>query len=73
MVKISIVFKGRQMAHQEFGPKRLTEIMALVEGLGEQDRQARFEGRRYVTFIKPTKKGKAESGSQKVEEQTEKK
>ncbi len=56
MVKISIVFKGRQMAHQEFGPKRLTEIMSLLEGLGEQDRQARFEGRRYVTFIKPTKK-----------------
>lgn len=56
MVKISIVFKGRQMAHQEFGPKRLSEIMSLLEGLGEQERQARFEGRRYVTFVKPTKK-----------------
>lgn len=55
MVKISIVFKGRQMAHQEFGPKRLTEIMALLEGTGEQDRQARFEGRRYVTFVRPIK------------------
>ena len=68
MVKISIVFKGRQMAHQEFGPKRLTEIMSLLEGLGEQDRQARFEGRRYVTFIKPTK-AKQKKEEPKNEEQ----
>lgn len=58
MVKISIVFKGRQMAHQEFGPKKLTEIIGLLEGIGEQERQARFEGRRYVTFVKPAKKQK---------------
>jgi len=56
MVKISIVFKGRQMAHQEFGPKKLSEILALLEGLGKQERQARFEGRRYVTFVMPVKK-----------------
>ena len=71
MVKVSIVFKGRQMAHQEFGPKRLSEIMTHLEGIGEQDRQARFEGRRYVTFVKPTKKSKTEASNQKPEEQNQ--
>ncbi len=71
MVKVSIVFKGRQMAHQEFGPKRLSEIMTYLEGIGEQDRQARFEGRRYVTFVKPTKKSKTEASNQKPEEQNQ--
>lgn len=55
MVKISVVFKGRQMAHQEFGPKMLDKIMSNLEGLAEQERDARFEGRRYVTVVRPTK------------------
>lgn len=55
MVKISVVFKGRQMAHQEFGPKMLDKIMGNLEGLAEQERDARFEGRRYVTVVRPTK------------------
>ena len=55
MVKISVVFKGRQMAHQEFGPKMLSKIMGNLEGMAEQEREARFEGRRYVTVVRPTK------------------
>ena len=72
MVKISIVFKGRQMAHQEVGPQRLSEILNLLEGIGEQERQARFEGRRFVTFIRPSKK-KAEPEQNKAENQQEQK
>jgi len=54
-VKVSIVFKGRQMTHQEFGPKLLEKIMTDL-GLGAtQDRQARMEGRRYVTVIRGNK------------------
>ncbi len=55
LVKISIVFLGRQMAHQEFGPKLLNRIM---DALGEEislERQPKFEGRRYVTFVRLTK------------------
>lgn len=54
MVKISIVFTGRQMAHQEFGPKMHQRIMTILEGLARQEREPRFEGRRYVTMIKPS-------------------
>ncbi|MBI3283033.1 translation initiation factor IF-3 [Candidatus Curtissbacteria bacterium] len=72
LVKVSIVFLGRQMAHQEFGPKLLTRIMSTLEGIGEQEREARFEGRRYVTIVKPVKGAtrsetkNQKSGSQKV-------
>lgn len=55
MVKLSVVFKGRQMAHTEFGPKLLDRILATLAGIGEKDRDARWEGRRYVSILKPTK------------------
>lgn len=60
LVKITIVFKGRQMAHTEFGPKVLGEIMTRLEGKAEEERPARFEGRRYATIIKPAKHVKSE-------------
>ena len=43
------------MVHTEFGPKMLDKIMASLEGKAEQEREARFEGRRYVTVIRPAK------------------
>lgn len=55
LVKVSVVFKGRQMAHQEFGPKMLAKIMSSLEGIVKEERQARFEGRRYVTLIRTGK------------------
>jgi len=54
-VKISVVFKGRQMTHQEFGPKLLEKIMADLGPGAVQERQARMEGRRYVTVIRGNK------------------
>ena len=55
IVKISIVFKGRQMTHQEFGPRLLAKIMAELGEGAQQERQARMEGRRYVTVIRGAK------------------
>ena len=55
LVKISVVFTGRQMAHQEFGPKMIARVMLALETLAQQDRESRFEGRRYVTLVKPMK------------------
>lgn len=55
IVKISIVFKGRQMAHQEFGPKLLERLMTELDNQVTQERPARMEGRRYVTVIRGIK------------------
>lgn len=44
------------MAHTEFGPKLLEKIKVELAEIAEQDREARFEGRRYVTLLR-SKKG----------------
>ncbi len=55
LVKISIIFTGRQMAHTEFGPKLLERIMTELENTAQKEREEKFEGRRLVTILKPTK------------------
>lgn len=71
LVKISIVFKGRQMAHQEFGPKLLERIMSELAGLAEKDRPERMEGRRFVTVIKPVKGAQIKQESTEAETKNE--
>jgi len=56
LVKINIVFKGRQMAHTEFGPKLLDKILDLLEGTAVKEREPKFQGRRFATILKPSKK-----------------
>ena len=63
LVKISIIFRGRQITHQEFGHRLLTKIISSLEGIAEKDRPERWEGKRLVTIIRPAK------GSQKNIEQ----
>lgn len=55
LVKISIRFKGRQMAHTEFGPKLLSRILENLKGIAEKDRPEKFEGRQLVTIVRPAK------------------
>lgn len=55
LVKVSIIFTGRQMAHTEFGPKLLLRIMAELASVAEKEREEKFEGRRLVTTLKPVK------------------
>ena len=67
------------MAHTEFGPKLLKKILAELDENVEQQKEARFEGRRFVTIIKLNKAGQQnkevkeyetkneESSSQKIQ------
>ena len=62
LVKITIVFKGRQMTHTEFGPKLLEKIMSTFSEIAEKDRPETMMGRRLITIIKPIKKQKKGKG-----------
>lgn len=55
LVKITVVFKGRQMTHTEFGPKVLARIMAKLGTEAELDRTERMEGKRYTTVLRAAK------------------
>ena len=70
IVKISIHFKGRQMAHTEFGAKLFGRIMVLLEEYAEVDRDPKFEGRRFIGIIR-SKKGIAKQKTQEVKNETE--
>ncbi|MBI2327648.1 translation initiation factor IF-3 [Candidatus Curtissbacteria bacterium] len=59
LVKISIIFTGRQMAHQEFGPKLLQKIMTYLPD-AQVEKTGRFEGRRFVAVIKCVKVSKSQ-------------
>lgn len=57
-LKVAVVFKGREIAYQEFGRdilNRLTEVLADVAKI---DQQAHMEGRHMVMFFAPDKSKK---------------
>ncbi len=58
LVKITIKFKGRQMAHQEFGPKLLDKILTALDGFGEKERDFKQMGLQFSGVIKPVKTNK---------------
>ena len=55
-VKITLRFRGREMAHQELGTKLLKRIEADVVELGTVEQFPRMEGRQMVMLIAPKKK-----------------
>lgn len=44
------------MAHTEFGPKLLERILAKIGDIATKEKDARFEGRRFVTIVRSTKR-----------------
>ncbi|XID76081.1 translation initiation factor IF-3 [Alkanindiges sp. WGS2144] len=55
-VKITLRFRGREMAHQELGLKQLQKIEADVADFGVVEQQPKMEGRQMGMLIGPKKK-----------------
>jgi translation initiation factor IF-3 len=49
-VKITLRYRGREMAHQEIGTKLLDKVKADV---AEVEQDAKFEGRQVVMVLAP--------------------
>ena len=54
--KITLRFRGREMAHQEFGIHMLERIKADLEEVGQVEQFPKMEGRQLIMVIAPTKK-----------------
>jgi translation initiation factor IF-3 len=54
-VKVTLRFRGREMAHQNLGRELLERVAADVEGLGKVENMPRMEGRQMVMMIGPAK------------------
>lgn len=54
--KVTLRFRGREMAHQEFGLRQLERVKADLEELGQVEQMPKMEGRQMVMVIAPLKK-----------------
>jgi translation initiation factor IF-3 len=54
-VKVTLRFRGREMAHQELGAQLLDRVAADVEGHGAVEQRSKMEGRLMVMVIAPKK------------------
>lgn len=54
-VKVTLRFRGREMAHQELGLDLLKRVAADVEEIGKIENMPKLEGRQMVMMIAPTK------------------
>jgi translation initiation factor IF-3 len=52
-VKITLRYRGREMAHQEIGTKLLDKVKADVAQFAKVEQDARFEGRQVVMVLAP--------------------
>jgi translation initiation factor IF-3 len=55
-VKVTLRFRGREMAHQEFGMRQLERIRADIEAVGQVEQMPKMEGRQMIMIIAPAKK-----------------
>jgi translation initiation factor IF-3 len=54
--KVTIRFRGREMAHQEFGMRMLERVKTDLEELGQVEQMPKLEGRQMVMVVAPKKK-----------------
>ncbi|WP_210398198.1 translation initiation factor IF-3 [Motiliproteus sediminis] len=54
--KVSLRFRGREMAHQELGMQLMKRIEADLEEIGAVEQHPKMEGRQMIMVIAPKKK-----------------
>ena len=54
--KVTLRFRGREMAHQEFGLRQLERVKADLEELGQVEQMPKMEGRQMVMVLAPSRK-----------------
>ena len=55
--KVTLRFRGREMAHQEFGVRLLERVKADLDAVGLVEQFPKLEGRQMVMVLAPKKKG----------------
>ncbi|HRE19056.1 MAG TPA: translation initiation factor IF-3 [Rhodocyclaceae bacterium] len=55
-VKVTLRFRGREMAHQEFGMRQLERIKTDLDEVGAVEQMPKMEGRQMIMIIGPAKK-----------------
>ncbi|MDR0717227.1 MAG: translation initiation factor IF-3 [Azoarcus sp.] len=56
--KVTLRFRGREMAHQEFGLRQLERVKADLEDIGQVEQMPKMEGRQMIMIVAPARKGR---------------
>ncbi|EKS68066.1 translation initiation factor IF-3 [Caballeronia zhejiangensis] len=56
--KITLRFRGREMAHQEIGMRMLERLKSDLDEYGQVEQMPKMEGRQMIMVLAPKKKGK---------------
>ena len=54
-VKVTLRFRGREMAHQELGRDLLHRVADDIAEIGKVDNMPKMEGRQMIMIISPSK------------------
>jgi len=65
-VKASVVFRGRQMTHLEYGAELLEKFKEQLEDMASVERQPNMEGRSMIAIFAPDKKKIAAFGKARL-------
>lgn len=55
-VKVTLRFRGREMAHQDLGRELLHRVAGDVEGIGKVENMPKMEGRQMIMIVAPVGK-----------------
>ena len=66
-VKITIMFRGREMAHTEFGRDLIAKIIKDLESEASTEKPPKMEGRNLSAVLNPVKVKKTSSDADKNE------
>ena len=70
-VKVTLRFRGREMAHQEFGMRLLERVRDDLESFAVVEQFPKMEGRQMVMVLSPKKKDvKADKSKMVIEDST---
>lgn len=70
-VKVTIMFRGREMQHPELGRKILDRVSETVQNVGKVEFHPRQDGRNMVMVLAPDKQAQARYEKQKQKEEAE--
>ena len=65
--KVTLRFRGREMAHKEFGERLLERVRKDLDAVGLVEQFPKLEGRQMVMVLAPKKKGPAAEGEAEAE------
>jgi translation initiation factor IF-3 len=70
--KVTLRFRGREMAHKEFGERLLERVKKDLDAVGLVEQFPRLEGRQMVMVLAPKKKAPPPKSTKPKTEKTEK-